>query len=137
MPLFSHGAVQEIATDNDSVFAFLVVGHMDDDASEAMAAYMNDVFDRQQKVNMLLDLSQFSGSDWDSLLDDAVFRSRVRALKHVDRYAVVGAPENAAKMIAIMDKILPVQARAFSANDISDAWEFVGARPLSKGQQAA
>lgn len=130
MTQFSHGAVTQVPTNSPTVYAFKVTGHIDDDASESMATFMNDVFDRTESVNMLLDLTGFTGSDWDSMLDGDVLESRFRALSHVARYAVVGAPDKAAKMIGLMDKIIPVDARAFDAGDADKAWQFVGATPL-------
>ncbi len=130
MTHFSYGPISEIETDKPSVHSFRVSGHIDDDASEALAKHMNDVFDRSDKVNMLLDMTAFTGSDWDSMLDGDVIASRFRALSHVERYAVVGAPERAAKMINLMDKVIPVQAKAFAADESDKAWEFVGARPM-------
>jgi hypothetical protein len=129
MTKFSAGPIIEISTDTATVHAFRVTGHIDDDASEALAKHMNDVFDRQDKVSMLLDLTGFTGSDWDTMFDDDVISSRFRALKHVSHYVVVGAPDRAAKMIGIMDKIIPVKAKAFDSNDLSAAWVFVGAQP--------
>lgn len=131
MTTFSHGPITQIPTTSPTVYAFEIKGNIDDDAAEAMAKYMNDAFDRHDKVNMLLDLSGFTGSDWDSFLDDDVIESRFRALKEVERYAVVGAPDRAAKMIGLLDKIIPVEARAFEQTDISAAWMFVGASPTS------
>ncbi|MEQ8657456.1 MAG: STAS/SEC14 domain-containing protein [Hyphomicrobiales bacterium] len=130
MTHFSHGAITQIPTNSPTVYAFKVTGHIDDDASEAMAKLMNDVFDRTESVNMLLDLTDFSGSDWDSMLDGDVIESRFRALSHVARYAVIGAPDNAAKMIGLMDKIIPVEAKAFDAAEADKAWQFVGATPV-------
>lgn len=129
MTQFTSGPISEIATDTAKVHAFRVNGHIDDDASEELAEHMNAVFDRSDKVNMLLDLTGFTGSDWDSMLDGDVITSRFRALRHVERYAVIGAPEKAAKMITLMDKIIPVQAKAFDASESAQAWEFVGAKP--------
>ncbi|WP_299417735.1 STAS/SEC14 domain-containing protein [uncultured Sulfitobacter sp.] len=131
MTHFKSGPITEIPTDTQTVHAFRVSGHIDDDASEAMAEHMNAVFDRSDKVNMLLDLTGFTGSDWDSMLDGDVITSRLRALRRVHRYAVVGAPDRAAKMINLMDKIIPVEAKAFDAGDAAQAWEFVGAKPLA------
>ncbi len=129
MTQFTHGPIQQIPTDAPNVYAFRITGHIDDDASEAMAEYMNDVFDATEhgKVNMLMDLTGFTGSDWDSMLDGDVIESRFKALTHVHRYAVVGAPEKASKMVNFMDKLIPVEARAFAANESHEAWSFVGA----------
>ncbi len=130
MALFSHGPIQQIATTSVDIYAFQVNGHMDDDAAEAMARFMNGVFDRAEgKVSMLLDLSGFTGSDWDTMLDGDVIESRFRALSKVDKYAVIGAPDLAARMIEVMDKIIPVDGRAFNASETDAAWQFVGARP--------
>ncbi|SMY06938.1 STAS/SEC14 domain-containing protein [Flavimaricola marinus] len=134
---FSFGPIQQIKTDVPTVYAFKVTGRMTDDASEALAKVMNIAFDQHKKVNLLLDLSGFTGSDWDSLFDDDVIESRFRALKHVSRYAVVGAPERANRMIGFLDKIIPVDARAFSVSETGDAWTFVGARPVDEATGAA
>lgn len=126
---FSHGPVQQIDTTASDVYAFSFTGHLDDDSEDALAKFMNDVFDHTEKVKVLLDLSKFTGSDWDALLDKDVIESRFRSLKHVSRYAVIGAPERAAKMIGFMDKIIPVEAKAFSTDEAGAAWDFVGAKP--------
>lgn len=129
MTLFSHGPIQQIATDTPGLYAFRIAGHIDDDASEAMAEFMNDVFDGQDEVSMLLDLTGFTGSDWDNMLDFDVIKSRFRALSHVKRYAVIGAPDSAARMIEFMDKIIPVEAKAFDAAESAEAWHWVKAAP--------
>ncbi|EBA11585.1 STAS/SEC14 domain-containing protein [Roseobacter sp. CCS2] len=131
MTSFSHGPIQQIATNNDAVFAFHITGHIDDDAAEALAKFMNDVFDKKPKVSMLLEMTKFTGSDWDSVLDIDVIKSRFRSLTHVARYAVVGAPASAAKMIDLMDKVIPVDARAFDTDEIAQAWDFVEAQPAA------
>lgn len=127
MTSFSHGPISQLHTTSPRLYAFVVSGHIDDDASEALAKYMNGVFDKHsEKVDMLLDLSGFSGSDWDSILDVDVIASRLRALTNVDKYAVVGAPDSAARMIALMDKIIPVKARAFDKTEMEAAWAWLG-----------
>lgn len=130
MTPFTHGPITQIETDNPTVYAFRITGHIDDDAAEAMAEYMNAAFDRHnEKIDMLLDLTGFTGSDWDSMLDGDVITSRFRALSEVRRYAVIGAPDRAAKMIGFLDKIIPVEAKAFDSEQSKDAWDFVGASP--------
>ena len=135
--MFQSGPINQIPTDAANVYAFKITGHIDDDASEAMAKFMNDAFDRREevegapKINMLLDMTAFTGSDWDAMLDGDVIESRWRSLKNVGRYAVVGAPDRAAKMIGFMDKLIPVEAKAFDATDSAAAWAFVGAQPTS------
>ncbi|SFS21210.1 STAS/SEC14 domain-containing protein [Yoonia litorea] len=130
MAQFKQGAVIEIPNSKDDVFAFEVKGDLDTEDSSALASHVNELFDAHPSINMLVDLSAFSGKAESTLLDKDVFTSRLRALGNVERYAVVGAPEAAAKMIKTMDKVIPVKAATFASDQIAEAWAFVGAEPL-------
>ena len=124
---FSFGPITQMQTTSPTLYAFAVSGRIDDDASEALARYMNAAFDQHDgKVDMLLDLTAFTGSDWDSFLDKDVIVSRFRALSNVGKYAVIGAPERASKMINLLDNVIPVDARAFASDQIDAAWSWVG-----------
>lgn len=131
--MFRSASVTELKTDQPHVHAFRISGEIDDDTSEDLAKHMNAVFDAAPgKVNMLIDLTHFEGSDWTAIFDDDVVSSRVRALSSVEKYAVVGAPESAEKMIEFMNAIIPVDAKTFDATDIAAAWAFVGANEVSQ-----
>jgi len=127
MKMINLPSVKQIATTSDTVFAFDVSGHVSDDDAEALAEYMNDVFDRHDKVNMLMRLDGFTGSDKSALFDGDVIESRWRSLFNVGKYAVVGAPEGASKMVDFMDKLIPVDAKSFTSAEEDQAWQFVGA----------
>ncbi len=122
-------SVKQIPTTSETVFAFDVQGHVSDDEAEALAEYMNEVFDQHDKVNMLMRLDGFTGSDKTALFDGDVIESRWRSLFNVEKYAVVGAPDGAEKMIGFMDKLIPVDARTFKSHEEHAAWQFVGANP--------
>ncbi|MGR3486268.1 MAG: SpoIIAA family protein [Paracoccaceae bacterium] len=124
---FAHGAIAQIPTDAPHVYAFRILGHVDDDAFDAMAAYMNDAFDRHEEVSMLLDLRGMTGRDWDAMFSREGMIANLRSLSKVARYAAVGGPALAGAMITAMDKVIPVDARAFDADEIDAAFAFVGA----------
>ncbi|MEM1149165.1 MAG: STAS/SEC14 domain-containing protein [Pseudomonadota bacterium] len=131
MTVFSHGSITQIPTTKDDVYAFAIAGHVEDDDTEEMAKFMNQAFDKPGKVSMLLDLSGMTGSDLDAMFDGHVLRAQFRAWKEVDKYAVIGAPDRAAKIIDWMDNLIPVDARAFEAKDAQMAWSFVGAEAVA------
>ena len=60
------------------------------------------------------------------LLDKDVIVSRFRALSNVGKYAVIGAPERATKMINLLDSVIPMDARAFPSDAVEAAWSWVG-----------
>lgn len=125
---FSHGSITQIPTTKDDVYAFRITGHVDDDDVEAMAKFMNIAFDKPGKVSMLLDLTAMTGRDLDAMFDGDVLTANFRSWSEVDKYAVIGAPEFASRMIGWMDKVIPVEARAFKADEADEAWAFIGAK---------
>ncbi len=127
--MFVTPSVRETPNDADNVFAFHIIGEVSRDDMSAMAEYMNEQFDRHDKVSMLLIFDRYEGSETGASFDWSVLKSQVRSLGKVEKYAVVDAPDRAAKTIETMDSIIPVDARAFEHAD--DAWAFVGARPAA------
>jgi hypothetical protein len=122
--------IAQIAADQTTVYVFRIDGGVTAGEMSAMADVMNAAFDRDEKVSMLLILSDFGAGDAISGVNPNSLYSQMRSLSHVERYAVVGAPSVAAGMINAFDKVLPIEARTFDAEDEASAWEFVGARPL-------
>lgn len=129
--MFVTQSITQLPTDASHIYAFDVHGHVSDDDAEALARFMNAAFDMHDSVCMLMRLTDYKGSDVDTLFDWDVLKSRVRALSKVDRYAVVGAPGGAAAMIKALDLVIPVDARAFDAEDEDAAWAFVGSPPAA------
>ena len=138
MQKFMHGSITEISTTAPHLHAFKVTGFVDDDDLEAMAKHMNHVFDSSgDKVDILIDLSGMTGRDFDGFLDGDVLRAQFRSWSKVRCYAVIAAPERAAKMISWIDRMIPVDARAFEYSEVDAGWAFVGARPVSEERAAA
>lgn len=132
MSIFKHGAIESIPTDTAHVQAFRISGHVDDEDMQKMAEYMNSVFDgANEPVHMLLDLSGMTGRDMDAMFDGGVIRAQVRSWSKVGKYAVIGAPDRAEKMIEWTDKAIPVDARAFEKSESDAAWAFVDAHPVA------
>lgn len=132
MNLFHTDSIQQIPARDSHVFAFRITGHVDDDDAEALAKFMNTAFDNARGVNMLLLLDWLEGSDWDRFFKPEVLKSRLRSLTNVRKYAVVGAPKAAARMIEAMDWLVPVDAETFERAEIDRAWAFVDSAPADR-----
>ena len=128
MTTFVHGPIVEIQTAAPNVYAFRIIGHMTEDDTEALAKYVGTAFDKPGKVSMLLDLSGMTGRDLDAMFDGDVSKTNLRSLRGTEKYAVVGAPDFAARMIGWFDRVIPVDAQAFDT--IDEAWAFLGTRPV-------
>ena len=121
--------IKQIATDKASVYAFRFESGVTSDEMAKLADVLNAAFDRNEKVRLLFILHDFGASDAMAGLAPRSLYSQMRSLAHVERYAVVGAPAIAAALIETSEKVLPVDARTFDADEEQEAWRFVGAPP--------
>lgn len=124
-----NGQITPIATTLPHVFAFRLSGEISQEDLDGMARTMLSAFDTHDRINMLLVFDGYEGSSTFSALQTNVLKAQMQALANVERYAVVGAPAFAESMIAASDAIMPIEAKAFDRNELTQAWEFVGAQP--------
>lgn len=122
-------ALNRIPTTDPSVLAFQFSGRIESDDLEAMAASLDEAFDRLDSISLLLLFRAWDGVELSAVFDPDVVKAQFRALAHVERYAVVGAPDGPETLIEVMDALIPVDARTFDPEELSLAWDFVGALP--------
>jgi hypothetical protein len=115
--MLTSGSIQKIGTTRPDLYAFRISGEITRDDMNDMATHMNDVFDKQEEVDMLLYFKDFEGSEAGSGLSVEALRSQFRALNSVRRYVVANAPESAGQMVEAMGKLLPVDAESFDDMD--------------------
>lgn len=124
-------SIEEFATHIHGVYAFRIVGEVTGEDLEAMAEKMNSVFDRMDKVDMLVSFKSDAGTELTAGLNVEVLKAQFRALTNVRNYCVTHAPESSSKLIEFFDNILPVKARSFSSEH--NALEHLRAQePLTK-----
>jgi hypothetical protein len=123
--------IHRVPTTDPKVYAFRLERGFDGDDLDGVAETLDAAFDAEGKINMILLLDEMSTSDAAGNFSLASARTQARALSHVDRYAVVGAPDTAEKMIAAFDSVSSIEAKTFARSDEAAAWRFVGAEPQS------
>ncbi|MGF1552764.1 MAG: STAS/SEC14 domain-containing protein [Paracoccaceae bacterium] len=126
-------AIRQIPASDERVYAFRIEGGVGTDEMADLARTMNEAFDRHDEpIRMLLILHDFGGPG-DAVAGFSLegLRAQFRSPARVGRYAVVGAPEIARRMIEANDKIAPIDARTFDPGEEDAAWAFVEARPAT------
>ncbi|WP_299966481.1 STAS/SEC14 domain-containing protein [uncultured Roseobacter sp.] len=126
--MLTTSSITQIATSRDDLFAFRIAGKVSREDMTAMARYMNDVFDAREKVDMLLIFDHYDGAETGASLSWDSIKSRIRSISEVDRYVVVGAPENAAEMIETFGKLMPVETETYDTEE--PAWRSLGAEAV-------
>jgi hypothetical protein len=123
-------AIHQIPTDHERVYAFRIEGGVGAEEMDGLAGTMNEAFDRHDEpVRMLLILEGFRPEDATTGLTLESLRAQLRSATGIERYAVVGAPDAARRMIEASDAVSPIDARTFDREEEDAAWAFVEARP--------
>lgn len=120
-----HG-VTPLPTEHTHVYAFEINAHLDATGMGELVDTLNHAFDRHDgKINLLLRFNDVDAHTAFKSLNLGVVKLKLRSLRHIARYAVVGAPVAADTMVNILRHIVPVDTRTFAPGDEQAAWAFV------------
>ncbi len=125
------GMISEIPSSKPNVFAFRLSGELSKDDLVSMAETMLNAFEQHPSINMLLVFDDYEGTQIAAGMHGSVLKAQLKGVSKVDKYAVVGAPGVAEKIVELSDVIMPVASASFSADELGKAWAFVGADPAA------
>lgn len=117
--------IRPIPTDAPKVRAFRLDPGFDGGDLRRVAEELDAAFDAQGRINMLLVLDDMTTAEAAGGFSLTSLKTQLRALSHVDRYAVVGAPQPAERMLRAFDSLSAIDARAFPRDREDEAWRFV------------
>lgn len=118
-------AIRSVETGRTDLLGFEVWGKIGTDDIERMAGAVEAAFDAVDIVDIIIVMHHYDGMELAAAFDPAGMRAQARAVRHVRKYAVVGAPGWAEVMINLMSPLSPVEARTFSLNEEAEAWAWV------------
>jgi len=125
------GSIQEAPAGRPSLLVFEVGAKITKADIEWMAARVQNAFDRLDEIDMLVVMRNYDGVEIGAIFDAEAMKAGMRALSHVRRYAVVGAPVWATAMINAMSPLTPVEEKTFSLEQEAEARIWVSAPPLT------
>lgn len=118
------GSVAQLDAPRPDLLVFEVQGKIAKPDIEWMAERTEAAFDTLETIDMLLLLRPWDGMEAGAAVDGEMLWSQLRSVRHVRRYAVVGAPAWARAMINLGSVLSPVEARTFDAS--GEAWAWLG-----------
>ena len=121
--------IHQIPTHDPKIYAFRLFPGFDGDDLRNVAETLDAAFDQQGSVNMLLIMEDMTTREAMGGFSLKSLKTQARAASHIGRYAVVGAPDAAAKMLDIFNSMSSIDAKTFSRDKEDEAWRFVGAMP--------
>jgi hypothetical protein len=120
-----HQAITEIQTKRPDLFGFEVNGKIMEHDIEWMARRLKGAFDAHGTVDIIIVMRNWEGIALSAVFDSEGLSAQGKAVQHVRKYAVVGAPTWAEAMINLMAPISPVEAKTFDLEDEKAAWQWV------------
>lgn len=118
-------AIQRRASPRPSLLVFEIKAKIAKPDIEAMAEQVDQAFDANDTIDMLLIFTDFEGADAGAVFDREALGVQLRSVRHVRKYGVVGAPAWARAMIEVSDFLSPVDAKTFDLADEAKAWAWV------------
>lgn len=92
---------------------------------EWMSAVTDRAMQAHDKIDMLLIMSNYEGSDLGATFDGYATSVKVRSVAHIRHYVVVGAPAFAEAMIKLSGLVMPVETKTFDLAEEAKAWAYL------------
>ena len=125
--MFATTHIHAVETDIPGLHAFAVTGEVARDDMTALAAHMNEVFDRADKVDMALFFRTDETATAGAGLSLENIEAQVRSLFNIRNYVVANAPGAAGGLVETLGKLMPVEAQAFDTE--AEALDWLRAQP--------
>ena len=120
-------AIVSLPSPRPDLLIFEVRDKIHRDDIEGMAAQVDAAFEAQEVIDMLILMTDFEGATVGALVDPNSMAVQMKSVRHVRRYAVVGAPAWARAMVEVSDHLVPVEAKTFDLAEADQARAWVNA----------
>lgn len=126
------GTVVQRDAPRPDLIAFEIKGKITKPDIEWMSAVTDRAMQAMDKIDMLLIMSNYEGSDLGASLDGYANSVKLRSVAHIRHYVVVGAPAFAETMIKLSGLLMPVETKTFDLAEEPQAWAYLtGAGPAA------
>ncbi|WP_272007968.1 STAS/SEC14 domain-containing protein [Roseovarius sp. ZX-A-9] len=115
-----------LADGSDGVIAFEIDGLITREDVQKVMAPLEPILRGDKKINLFAKFTSYGGFDPAILMDGSFMGSKIDAIAHVGRYAIVGAPSWMKALTAGVSPMMPFEMRLFDAADEAEARSWVG-----------
>lgn len=114
-------SVRELPSEDPDIAMFEIDGKIRRRDLEASKQILQKFMDDSQPRKLMAVIKNFSGFEIALLADKGLFKMKLEAAKHLDRYAFVGAPSWLEGYIETMNGLLKTEMRTFDADERDQA----------------
>ena len=129
-------SVRFIETDNPDVVAFELNGKLRGDEIEAIAGRFNPAMEGGGPIDLLGRIKRVDGVELAAIFNSDYLEMKLRGLRSVGRFALVGGPDWLSRWVAFIDPLVRIEIRHFAADEEAGAWQWLGANPTAEAKVA-
>lgn len=124
----SQGRGMRLLSDgSDGLVAYEIDGRISAGEVDELLAPLEARMQGDAKFDLLVRIRNYDGFDPAILTDGSLFGTKMKAITHVRRYAIVGAPKWMAAMAGTVAGLMPFEMKLFDASQDDAAWAWVRA----------
>lgn len=121
------GSISQRQSPRPDLLAFEITSKITKPDIEWMSSVVDDAMRAHSKIDMLIIMSNYDGSDVGAIFDSHASSTMARSVAHIRRYGVVGAPAFAEAMINLSGMVMPIDTKTFDLTDEQRAWDWISA----------
>ena len=122
-------SVRLIKTTRPELVAFEVDGKITrEDVGDLIAAF-DEAMKAHERIRALVRVRGFDGVTRDALRHEGLWSVKMRGLRQVERYALVGGPAWMETVAGWLTPVVPIKTRHFAESEEAAAWDWLGAKP--------
>ena len=126
--------LEEIPTKDPGTLAFALTGPITGADIEAITPRLRRAYDAHGSVNLLMRMDIGYRFHLD-VFSKQLAEMKTDGLGHVERYAIVGAPDWVGPVVKLLDPLLKLEMRLFDAEDETAAWDWLGTEPAEESAE--
>ncbi|WP_046864804.1 STAS/SEC14 domain-containing protein [Microvirga massiliensis] len=122
-------AIRLIETTRPDVIAFEITGKIRSEDMRLLVSTFDDALKAHERLRILVRVIDFDGVSLDALRNEALWSVKMRGLRQVERYALVGGPNWLDKILHSVAPMVRTETRHFGRDEEDKAWEWLEAKP--------
>ncbi len=122
-------SVRAIETATPGVIAFEVDGRIRSDDMRRLIATSEDALKTHERLRVLVRVVHFDGVSLEALREDGLVAMKMKGLRQVERYALVGGPPWMKTVAAWSSPLVRTETRHFDLGQEGEAWRWLQAEP--------
>ncbi|ANK82324.1 MAG: hypothetical protein TEF_17125 [Rhizobiales bacterium NRL2] len=118
-------AVRRIEPREEGVLAFEINGRVTPGDIDTIVGPLREATASGRRIDLFVRLQDYEGFDPAMLVSGSLFSAKIGAIRHVRRYALVGASDWMKRAVEAAEHVLPMEIRSFDRDDEDQAWAWL------------